>query len=444
MNYVATNPVAWPSSLWVETANPADDNPPLAADVTVDVVVVGAGFTGLSAALHIAKTGARVVVLDACEVGWGASGRNGGQVNPMLPFNSPDDLRRHVGDTYFERLTAASLNSADELFSLIEEHQIECQARQKGWLRVNHNSRARRKSERDLQEWNQFGANMSLLEGTELEKLTGTSAYASGTLVPRGGAVQPLMLARGLAHLCKQTGVHIHGSSEITSMKRHEGKWRVTTAKATVTADWVIVGTNGYSGALIPKLAESVVKLTPVQIATDPLPEEQIKDILPGQQTISDSRRIIMYARREPDNRMVYGGLGQVDRAGNITGYDWLISDAERVFPQLKGANWAHRWGGNIAITQDHLPHLHEPEKGLLIGLGYNGRGVAMSNVMGKVLAERVSGKAPEFLDFPTTQIAGYPFHRFARLGVGTVARVMRFMDWVETSSSRKPHTSRD
>ncbi len=429
----STAPVSWPDSLWVETAEPVPSSPPLSGQSQADVVIIGAGFTGLRAALHLVSAGVQVVVVDASEVGWGASGRTGGQVNPMLPFNSPDALRKLVGDQYFERLTETSLNSADELFELIEKHQIQCQARQKGWLRVNHNDSSRRKAERDIRDWNAYGANMSMIESAELEKLTGTKAYSSGLVAPRGGAVQPLMLARGLAEWCRKAGVRLHGNSEITNLKQTDGKWTVETATASVTADWVIVGTNGYSGPLIPKLSQSIIKLTPIQVATERLPDSVIQDILPGQHTISDSRRVIMYARREPDNRIVYGGLGEVGKNGQISGFDWLITDACRVFPQLKSARWQHRWGGNIALTSDRLPHLHEPKKGLLIGLGYNGRGVAMANVMGRIMAERVLGAAPDSLPFPSTPIRGYPFRNLALFGLGGATRVMRFLDWLET-----------
>ncbi len=128
----------FPASLWVHTAAAIDPCPPLTDDVDCDVTIVGAGFTGLRAALALAEAGSRVVVIDAGDVGWGASGRNGGQVNPMLPFNGPDQLHKLLGPSYFERLTQASLNSADELFALIRRYQIDCDARQHGWLRVDH------------------------------------------------------------------------------------------------------------------------------------------------------------------------------------------------------------------------------------------------------------------------------------------------------------------
>ncbi|MEJ6392845.1 FAD-binding oxidoreductase [Gymnodinialimonas sp. 2305UL16-5] len=422
-----------PASLWAYTAPETAANPPLRGDHSTDVAVIGAGFTGLRAALHLAEAGTRVIVVDAGDVGAGASGRNGGQVNPMLPFNAPSKIREIVGAKTFERLAEASLGSADALFDMIRRYQIDCQARQNGWLRVNHSNAAHRKAIADTQNWNAIGAEMEVIDGAEVRRLSGSDTYQSGMVNPRGGAVQPLMLAQGLARVARDRGARIHGGSAVKSLSRQGDSWVVATAHGRITAQSVIVATNGYSDDLVPNLAKSVIPITPVQIASDPLPEDVIAEILPHGHTISDSRRVIMYARREPDNRMVYGGHGQPDRHGNLGGFDWLVKDAERVFPQLRGVTWRHRWGGKIAITDDHLPHLHEPKPGLLVGLGYNGRGVAMANVMGRVLAERAMGAAPETLPFPITSLAPIPLRNAKVFGLPHVIRWMRFLDKIET-----------
>ncbi|KAA2315622.1 FAD-binding oxidoreductase [Pseudooceanicola sediminis] len=423
----------WPDSLWKATAGARDASPVLQGDMRADVTVIGAGFTGLRCALALAEAGSRVVVLDAGDVGWGASGRNGGQVNPMLPHNTPAMLHKILGATYFDRLTQASLTSADELFALIRQYGIACKPRQAGWLRVNHNATARRNAEAGVKAWNTFGAGMYHVDGPELERISGSRAYASGVVTPRGGAVQPLMLARGVASAAIARGTQIFGQSPVTALRKDGDVWRATTPGGSVTSDWVVVATNGYSGELLPGLAASVLPLTPIQIATEPLPDEVVDSILPEGHTISDSRRVIMYARREADNRMVYGGVGKPRRDGTFDGFDWLIRDAERVFPQLKGQRWRYRWGGQVAVTDDHLPHLHEPRSGMLVGLGYNGRGVALSHVMGRVMAERILGADPAALPFPVTQARAFPLGRTKRLGLATAVRLMKLMDYLET-----------
>jgi glycine/D-amino acid oxidase-like deaminating enzyme len=140
-----------------------------------------------------------------------------------------------------------------------------------------------------------------------------------------------------------------------------------------------------------------------------------------------------MYSRREPDDRLVFGSVGKFGANEQFGGFDWLLRDGKRVFPQLGEVNWRFRWGGQIAITEDRLPHFHEPKKGLIAGLGYNGRGVAMSHVMGLTLAQRVLGATPESLPFPSTAIKSMPFRAIQMMGKGSVIQLMRMMDYLES-----------
>ena len=422
-----------PDSLWAATAPPHEAHPALTEHIKTDVTIIGAGFTGLRAALALAEAGMSVVVLDAGDVASGASGRNGGQVNPMLPFNTPAQLRKLLGPIYFERLTTTSLNSADELFALIKRHDIECDARQNGWLRVCHDLGALEKAKAGVDEWNQFGANMTIIDQDELVRRSGTKVYKAAVVTPKGGAVQPLSLAIGLAKVAERLGCQIFGQSAVNELRKEGGKWRATTDQGSVLSNWIIVATNAYSGDLIPKLANTIIPVTPIQIASDPLVESVIGSVLPEGHTISDSRRVVMYGRREPDNRMVYGSHGKLNADGTIGGVEWLKKDVVRVFPQLKDVRWRFQWGGRIALTEDRLPHLHEPQPGLLVGLGYNGRGVAMSNVMGRVLAERVLGTPANGLAFPCNALKTVPFRAIQVFGLGPAIWSMRLMDYLET-----------
>jgi sarcosine oxidase len=163
-------------------------------------------------------------------------------------------------------------------------------------------------------------------------------------------------------------------------------------------------------------------------VASEPLPDDVRDSILPGGQTLSDTRRTILYGRREPDGQLVLGSIGQ-GGDGRTADFEYLRREAVRVFPQLAKTKWHYKWGGLIAITQDHLPHLHEPAPGLFAGLGYNGRGVAMANVMGRVLAELALGKDAKDMPFPITPVRPYPFQKFTRIGIPLAIAWMGFRD---------------
>lgn len=425
------------NSLWQATATAPVEGTDLDDDITCDVVIVGAGFTGLRAALMLAESGSDVVVIDTHDIGWGASGRNGGQVNPMLPVRHPDDLRAAVGPDYAERMTEMSLHSANELFALVDKHRIDCDARQHGWLRADHCPAARKSARAAARAWNAVGADFQFIDGDDVRQLTGSPAYASAVLAPSGGAVQPLSFVRGLAAAARRAGARIYRNARAEEMTREGGQWRLGSGGHTIRSEWIVLATNGYADRLHRPLARSILPLTPIQIACDPLPDDAIGPILPQGHTIADTQRLIMYARREPGGQMVYGGIGYRTPGGGIGGFGWLLADVARVFPTLTGVEWTYRWGGQIALTSDHLPHLHEPQPGLIAGLGYNGRGVAMSVVMGGILARRVLGAAPDTLPIPVTDMRPVMFRDTQVRGAGLAMTWLRLRDRMEFTGTR-------
>lgn len=420
------------NSLWAETAAIDYHGSDLTESLSCDVVVVGAGFTGLRAALVMAEAGTDVVVVDAGDVGYGASGRNGGQVNPMLPVPHPDDLLRAVGPVHAERMTEMSLGSADELFALIEKHQIRCDARQLGWIRTDHCAAARDRSRAAARAWNAVGADFTFVDGDDVARLTGSPAYRSGMIAAKGGAVQPLSLVRGLARAAENAGARIFRHAPASDFTRQGNRWTLRVGDKTIRAEWVVMATNGYTDGAHAKLRRSILPLSPIQIASEPLSEAQIGPVLAKGHTIADTQRQIMYARREPDNRMVYGSIGYRRPFGDIGGFHWLLADVKRIFPSLAGARWTYRWGGQIALTTDRLPHLHEPAPNFVAGLGYNGRGVAMAHVMGRILAERVLGTAAADLPIPATPIGTMPFRATQVFGAAIAIPWMRLRDRME------------
>ena len=418
-----------PGSFWNLTAPTAAHSPALAQDVHCDVAIIGAGTTGLRAALMLAEAGTNVVVLEAGDVGHGASGLSGGQVNPMLPIGRPDELRRTLGDVVFQRMAQASLESADALFDLVETYQLACQARQNGWVRADHCEAARITSRENAQMWNDLGADFEFAGHNDVEHLTGARGYASGIISRRGGAVQPLSLTRELARVARAAGAQIFRHSPVKGMERIGQRWALNVNGERVTAEKVIVATNGYTDGLVPGLQRSILPIASIQMATQPLENNRLGKLFPQGHTISDTRRVFMYARREPGGQFIYGGMGYRAPTGKLRGFRWLKKDIQRIFPDLRGAKFTYKWGGTIAVTNDRVPHMHEPEDGLLAGLGYNGRGVAMSLVMGQELARRALGAAPETLSFPIQKIRPYAFRSTQLLGAAFAMSYWRYLD---------------
>ncbi len=400
-------------SLWTATAAPVSRFAPLAGDLRADVAIIGAGFTGLSAALHLAEGGARVVVIDTHQPGWGASGRNGGQVNPGLK-DGPAALRARFGDGIAARLIAMSGGAADLVFDLIDRHAIACDAVRNGWLRAGVTPAQAHDLHALAREWEGEGGGVDPLDRDAMARATGTDDYVGGVIDRRGGTLHPLNYALGLARAAVQAGAAIHGDTPATGLSRRGGLWRVDTAHGALTADKVLLATNAYSGPLHRDLSRSVVPVCSVQVATAPLSPNVAASILPAGAHVSDARRLLLYFRKDAAGRFIMGGRGSFREGPTLAQQARLRAVSERLFPQLRGTRWDHAWGGLVAVTPDHMPHLHELAPGLMAGLGYNGRGIAMATAMGREMAHWSLGRAAGDLSCPVTPVRPLPF-AFAR-----------------------------
>ena len=423
-----------PNSLWAATAAPAAASPPLQGEERADVCVIGGGFTGLSAALHLAEGGASVVVLEAGEVGSGASGRNGGQVIPGLKLD-PSELEAELGPERGARLTELVGGAADFVFDLVRRHRIECDARQDGWIKACHSKAALRVAGHTAEDWSRRGAAVEAIDRVRIAELTGTDAYIGGFVDHRGGVVQPLSYTRGLARAAQQAGARIHERSVAATPRRGGGEWVVSAAGGSVRAAQVVIGTNGYTdlagvGGPWPALARTVVPVYSYIAATPPLPDDLRRSILPKGQAVSDSRRLLRYFRLDAAGRMVIGGRGRTRESADRSDYANIVASAVELYPRLGAAEWEFVWGGKVALTLDHLPHLHELAPGVHAALGYNGRGVAMATVMGKVLAARVQGRSTGAL--PVSHLHPVPFHRWRRPVLEAIVAWKRALDRME------------
>ncbi len=417
-----------PDSLWAATAPAAPDCSPLAAERSADLCVIGGGFTGLSAAYHAAQAGADVVLLEAAEPGWGAAGRNGGQVIPGLKLD-PDELERRFGARRGARLVEFAGAAPDLVFDLVAKHGIDCSARRQGWVQGVHGRAALALEEDRVRQWQARGAPLEMLDREQVAALLGTDAYLAGLLDPRGGWLQPLAFARGLARAAQRAGASLRARSPAIRIERSAGGWSIATPSAGATAKQVLVCTNAYTADLWPRLARSLIPVTSFQVATEPLPQEARSRILPQGHVSSDTRRLLRYFCMTPEGRLVMGGRGHLREREDRARYAHIAASLRELFPAAAGARLDYFWSGRVAVTLDHLPKIAELGPGIWSGSSYNGRGVAMAIAVGRLLAECAGGAAPDSLPLPPSAPRPLPLHGLRAPAIGLAVGWKRLLD---------------
>jgi glycine/D-amino acid oxidase-like deaminating enzyme len=416
------------ANLWEETAIAAPPTPPLDGSHKTDVLVVGAGYLGLSASLHLAEAGVAVVALDAEAPGWGASGRNGGQIIPGLKYD-PDELEAMLGRERGERLWRFAGATADTVFALVERHGLQAEAKRTAWVQGLHSAAAVARARGRAAQWQRRGAAVEYLDAKEAALLAGTGRYLGAFVDRRAGALHPLSYARELCRAALALKARVHGKTRVTSLARNGTRWHAQTSTgATVDSDTVIVATNAYANGLVAGLAPSIVAANSLQIATAPLSPAQRGTILPGGEVLSDTRRIIRYWRLDRDGRLIMGGRGPYREPGLARDWAHLVRDVRDLFPALGDVEFTHRWGGRVAIHPDYMPRLHRPAPGMLVAIGCQGRGIGWQTAMGGELARLASGMDYDPV-LPITPIAPIRFHAFKALGVTATIAAYRALD---------------
>jgi glycine/D-amino acid oxidase-like deaminating enzyme len=398
----------WPAT--VRERRPASDR--FGEGRSVDLAVVGGGFAGCSAALAAAEAGASVVLLEARDLGWGASGRNGGQVIPGLKLD-PADMEAKYGKEAGAKLAEAVGAAADVVYSLIDKHAIDCAPRRGGWIQAAHAATALGVIQRRCDQWAARGAPVEKLDAAAVSRLLGTSAYVGGWIDKRAGTIHPLSYVFGLARAAQAAGAKLCEETPATSLVREGDGWQILTPKGALAARKVIVATDAYSDHLVPGLAQSMILVQSAQVVTEPLPASLREHLMPNGICASETRQLAFYFRQSPDGRLMFGGRGAVGDNEQPAFTQALIAAMHRMFPETRSIPIAYRWSGQVGLTLDGIPHIHQPEPGLLIGFGYNGRGVAMATLMGQWLAQKaLSGVEPPL---PVTELAPIAWHRLRR-----------------------------
>ena len=389
-----------PVSIWNTTAVEIAPSQNSAVEGQVDVAIVGGGFTGLSTALHCVEKGLSCHVLEASQIGFGGSGRNVGLVNAAA-WLPPQDVRKILGEDDGDRFISHFSRAPDYVFSLIEKYQIQCNATQTGTFHaadgpVGFADLVSRKAE-----WDRLGEPVDLLSRDEAESYIGSSAFYGALLDRRAGTINPMGYCRGLARVAIAAGALISIGARAKKLQQETGLWRVITNKGTLMARHVVLGTNAYTDDLWPGLKYSFTKINYFQLATSPL-GDRIKHILPQQQGLWDTGKIMFSLRRDDSERLIIGSMGNVmgNQSGGVS-HRWAQKKLAHLFPELGRVGFDEAWQGQIAMTPDHLPHIHKLADNLYSPIGYNGRGITTGTVFGQALADLLTGDSEKKLPVP-------------------------------------------
>jgi gamma-glutamylputrescine oxidase len=412
----------YPNSYYQASQNRSVELTPLDGSRRADVCIIGAGYTGLSSALHLAQRGYDVVLLEARKPGWGASGRNGGQLCSGQRKDQ-DELTAMVGtDTarQFWELAEAAKNLSRQL---IAEHGIDCDLKP-GIAHPNHKPGYAHGTEAyvDFLRRQYDYQQIEYLEPDAMAELVGSASYFGGSLDMGAGHLHPLNYALGLTEAALAAGAGIYQSTIVEGLEEGSPN-RIITNQGIVEADSVVLACNGYLGKLEPRVSGKIMPINNFIIATEPLSEAQLKVINPRDVAIADSRFVVNYYRLSADKRMLFGGGENYRQNFPRDIANFVRKPMLQVYPQLEDSRIDYAWGGTLAVTLNRMPHFGRlGNNNTYYAQGYSGQGVAMATLAGKLIAEAVAGEAERFDLFgkiPTRSFPGGDLLRWPAMVLG-------------------------
>lgn len=397
-NLLFSNDVAgeYPSSWYAATADLKPARESLTGAVSCDVCIIGAGFTGLSAALHLAKQNYKVMVVDAHRVGWGASGRNGGQLGSGQRVDQ-DTLEQQYGVSEAKVLWALAQQSKQLVRDLIKDNNIDCDYRP-GIIDANHKRRftdSTRAYVDKLQSEYDYSA-IEFTEGAELHDLLGTKAYHSASVDHDAGHLHPLKYVLGLGEAATAAGAKIYELTQVAGIQGNDPAV-VKTTHGEIKTRYLMLACNGYLGDLQADVASQVMPINNYIIATSPLPEELSKQIIVNDMAVADSKFVVNYFRKSKDNRMLFGGRESYGYRFPEDIKSFVKSAMVKIYPQLEAISVDYGWGGTLAITMNRMPHLRAIKPNVITASGYSGHGVGMATLSGQLAAEAIDGSLQRF-----------------------------------------------
>ncbi|GHC68050.1 NAD(P)/FAD-dependent oxidoreductase [Limoniibacter endophyticus] len=423
---------ALPLSLWRETATPATAHSELHDNVQADVVIIGGGYTGLSAALRAIELGLKPAILEARQIGFGASGRNGGVVSTKFRVSLSDIAKTH-GKNVAKRMNALGHEAMSCVENYIEQFGIvEADLRRTGNIRCAHNETAftalveEAKIVREV-----FGdTSFTILDAKAVAEETGSTCFFGGILNFHAGIFHPLSYCRGLAKAVLANGGSIYESSPALRFTDEGGEKRVHTTDGSIRCKQVLIATNGYSdiSSATEAVRKTVIPFRSAIIATEALPSAIFREILRNDRSYSETRRMMRWFRRS-SNRLLFGGRGAFGKNDSPAAYAMLEQAMRDIFPQLKEYRVASRWSGLVAMTMDSLPQIGLIEKNIAFSLGYNGAGIAMSSLLGRYAIDILQGKQPDLALMQRQKPENIPFFSMRAPAVRTVAAWYQLLD---------------
>ena len=378
---------------------------PLPADV--DVAIVGSGYTGLNAALVTAKAGKSSLVLDAKNIGFGCSTRNGGQVSTSIK-PSYERLRGRFGSEKAKNIRQEGVNALNWLENFINEEEIECNFYRCGRLHAAHTPKHYDKLCRSIDLANKFeGAEAYAVPQENQRNEVGSTAYFGGVVFPKHASLDPAKLHSSVVKKAIESGVQFSENCNVATIEKCAAGFRLHTSRGIVRARDVVVATGGYSGPLSKWLQRRIIPIGSYVVATEPLPEELVDELLPTNRIVNDTCKVVYYYRASPDrSRLLFGGRVSAAETSETISGERLYSKMCRIFPQISSYGISHSWSGKVAYTFDEVPHVGVHD-GMYFAMGFCGQGISLSSYLGMRIGERIvdqrkGNTAFDGIPFPT------------------------------------------
>jgi len=414
-------------SYYTATANVQLELPSLNGEESADVCVIGGGYTGLSSALHLAERGYDVVLLEAERVGWGASGRNGGQCSVGQRL-SQEDIENKLGEDEAARLWSLAVEAVDTVRDLIGRYDIQCDLKRGCLVGAAKPSDAewyRGHAEHMRQ---RYGFDVRFVEGEELAHLSGSTAFRGGIVEYQSAHLHPLNYALGLAQAAQKRGVRLYESSRVETYDR-ASPTRVRTRDGVVKARYVVLGCNGYLGRLEPRVAGKIMPINNFVLATEPLDGQRLQQLNPEDLCMYDAKFVVNYWKLTGDGRMLFGGGENYTKRFPSDIKSFVRKYLLRLYPQLADARIDYGWGGTLAVTMNRMPCFGRLDPEVYYAMGFSGHGVQTATLAGKLIAEAVAGTAERFdvmARIPSPKFPGGTLLRWPGLVAGMLYHVLK------------------